>query len=226
MALDLKSGIKMDLTKIPVWVQVVILAVIPIAIATAFYFLQYQPKNTKIQGLLATIQKQQNEIGVKRAKALRYDDLKKENEWLKGQLKILTEQLPEEAEVSGLLRQISDLGKSADLDILSWVPDPKKTHPSGLYDELPIRMTLTGTFHKLGLFFGKVSSMTRIVNISNINIKAGATKGRKQAAVTNVNKVSFVTTAFTKATAPPPAAEPKAGKGKPAAAPKTKGEKK
>ena len=221
MALDLKvdlKDIKIDFTKIPVWAQVVVLAIVPIATAAAFYFLQYEPKNAQINSLLATIQTQQNEIGVKRAKAMRYDDLKKENEWLKAQLTLLTEQLPDEAEVSGLLRQISDLAKSADLDILSWTPEQKRTNATGLYDELPVKMTLTGTFHRLGLFFGKVSSMTRIVNISDVGIKAG--DASKKDAAPNSNSISFTTTAFTK-TPPPPAA------GKPGAdaAAKAKGDK-
>ena len=168
--LELKPGVKLDLAKIPKWAQIVIIVVLVAGAGAAYYFLQYEPKSQQIDGLIATIQKQQNDINVKKAKAARLEELKKENEWLKARLKELTEQLPEESEVSGLLRQISDLGKSADLEILSWVPGRKRTNPSGLYEEIPVDVALNGTYHNLGAFFSKISLMTRIVNITGIRM--------------------------------------------------------
>jgi len=190
-ALELKPGVKLDFTKIPKWAQVLIIVIVLGAIGAAYYFLQFKPKNAQIDGLVATIQKQQNDINVKKAKAARLEELKKENEWLKARLRELTEQLPEEGEVSGLLRQISDLGKSADLEILSWIPGRKRTNPSGLYEEIPVDVTLKGTYHNLGKFFSKISSMTRIVNITGIRMSGKQELG-----------VGFTATAFTRVPAP------------------------
>ena len=189
--LELKPGVKLDLAKIPKWAQIVIIVVLVAGAGAAYYFLQYEPKSQQIDGLIATIQKQQNDINVKKAKAARLEELKKENEWLKARLKELTEQLPEESEVSGLLRQISDLGKSADLEILSWVPGRKRTNPSGLYEEIPVDVALNGTYHNLGAFFSKISLMTRIVNITGIRMSGKEKLG-----------VGFTATAFTRVPAP------------------------
>jgi len=191
-ALELKPGVKLDLGKIPKWAQILIIVVVVGAVGAAYFFLQYEPKSQQIAGLIATIQTQQNDISVKKAKAARLEELKKENEWLKARLKELTEQLPEESEVSGLLRQISDLGKSADLEILSWVPGRKRTNQSGLYEEIPVDVALNGTYHNLGKFFSKISSMTRVVNITGIRMTGKEKLG-----------VGFTATAFTRVPAPP-----------------------
>ncbi len=191
MALELKPGVKLDLAKTPKWVQIIIIVIFVAGVGAGYFFLQYKPKSEQIDGLIATIQKQQNDISVKKAKAARLEELKKENEWLKSRLKELTEQLPEEGEVSGLLRQISDLGKSADLEILSWVPGRKRTNPSGLYEEIPVDVALNGTYHNLGAFFSKISQMTRIVNITGIRMSGKDKLG-----------VGFTATAFTRIPVP------------------------
>jgi type IV pilus assembly protein PilO len=42
------------------------------------------------------------------------------------------------------------------------------------YQEVPINMELTGTYHNLGLFFDRVSRLSRLVNLRNIKIRAAS----------------------------------------------------
>ena len=67
-----------------------------------------------------------------------------------------------------MLRNISDLGKSAGLDFLKFVPGVEI--PKDFYAEIPIDITITGPYHNLGFFLDKVSKLDRIVTVNNINI--------------------------------------------------------
>lgn len=195
-ALALKTDFNLNsINKLPGWAQILIVILAPVLVVTAFYFVQYQPKNQQINSLLSHIQKQENEISIKETKARRLVVLKAENEWLKARLKELQEQLPEEKEVSGLLRQISDLGLSSGLEIISWIPGQKRTNPSGLYDEIPVKIVVTGGFHNLGKFFSNISAMTRIVNIAEIQVSSSKKQG-KNVGTGNLLDVKFTATAF------------------------------
>ncbi len=81
--------------------------------------------------------------------------------------------MPEEKEVSVLLKQISDLGVRSGLEILLWKPGTRKPDPSGLYIEIPVSVEVVGGYHDLGVFYSHISRIKRIVNISNINISVG-----------------------------------------------------
>jgi len=51
-----------------------------------------------------------------------------------------------------------------------WKPEKRKQHGSGLYDEIPIVLEITGGYHNVGVFFDRVSKLTRIVNIMNLKM--------------------------------------------------------
>jgi len=167
----------------------------PALVLLGYYLLQYQPKQQTIDMLLSEIQKQENAIRVKETKARRLAVLKAENQWLEARLKDLQEQLPEEKEVSGLLRQISDLGHAAGLEINSWVPKARRPNPSGLYDEIPVEVRVTAGYHALGEFFSSVSAMTRIVNVSGITLASDKARFRPDGSP--ALSVSFTATTFT-----------------------------
>lgn len=98
------------------------------------------------------------------------DKLKAEVKTLQFQLKELTEQLPPESEVSGLLKQIQERVNQSGLVLKLWKPDKPRDHSSGLYKEIPVTVTLTGAYHSTALFFDRVSKLHRIVNILNIKM--------------------------------------------------------
>lgn len=86
----------------------------------------------------------------------------------------MTEQLPPGSEVSGLLRQLQNLVSQSGLTLKLWRPDRQRAHPSGLYEEIPITVELTGGYHDTGLFLDRVSKMTRIVNMLNLRMGSAA----------------------------------------------------
>jgi len=122
----------------------------------------------------------------------RLEELKVENERLKRNLMKLQEQLPEEGEISSLLKQIYDLGEEAGLQILSWRPAGSKKHPSGIVFEIPVNVTLSGSYHELGRFFASLTTLERIVNLNNIRLSGGGNKQGKTVSLSiSLSAVTF-----------------------------------
>ncbi|MEK6673063.1 MAG: type 4a pilus biogenesis protein PilO [Nitrospirota bacterium] len=168
MAFDTK--LKLNLKDLSLSVKI-ILALLPSVLVTVLVVvMMILPKNDEIKLLDAEIINQEKEIAKDKAKVARLASLKIENERLIKRLNELKLQLPEEKEVSGLLKQVSDLGIKSGLRIISWKPDNKRDHPSGIIYEIPVLVELSGSYHSLGMFFSSLTKLNRIVNISDIRL--------------------------------------------------------
>jgi len=200
---------------LPPYQKMLVLGLIIILIVAMFFWFFYIPKNNQISGLRNDIAKLDGEIGINRAKVEKLEQLKRENAELERQLAEKKEQLPPEAEVASLLKQVSDLGLRVGLDFKLWRPASKKEDPNGLYTEIPVDVEIGGGYHTTALFFDSVSKLSRIVNIKNIKMgNPHVEKGRL------IIQTGFVATAFA-AAEPKPAEDkkkPPPAKGKPAAA--------
>jgi Tfp pilus assembly protein PilO len=146
-----------------------------IAILLIAYIFQFQiPMNTSIKELETALAGLRDNIRDNDNKIKKLDTLRAEVMIFQKRLVTLTEQLPPESEVSDLLRQIQNLVNQSGLSLKSWKPSGRKMHASGLYEEIPIAIILTGGYHHTALLFDRVGKLTRIVNI--LNIKMGSMK--------------------------------------------------
>ena len=187
MALKMNVSFK----NMPSYVKL-ILSVIPALIITLLIiFLILIPKQKEIKNLEQKISAQENEIARDQAKAAKLHELTLENEKLRMRLNQLKLQLPEEKEVSTLLKQVSDLCIGSGLKISLWKPEQRKTHTSGIVYEIPVKVDLSGSYHNLGYFFSSLTRLNRIVNISDIKISDP--KIEKDNAL---DKISFTATTF------------------------------
>ena len=183
----LKLGIKFDLKKIPKGAIIAIAVAPAVIIVVLFVILIYFPKTKEIKKLNADISAQENDIAKNRTKAAKLDILKIENDKLTKKLKELQEKLPEEEGVSSLIQQIAEMAAKADIDILTWKPETKKAHPSGIVEEIPFSLTLAGTYHKLGSFFSSLTQLNRIVNVSDIQLQLGNATTQKEEASLSIS---------------------------------------
>jgi len=182
---DLKFNIKFDIKKVPKGARIAIAVAPAVIIAILFVVLVYMPKTKEIKKLNADISKQENEIATNKTKAAKLDILKVENDKLTKKLKELQEKLPEEEGISTLIQQLSEKALRADIDILTWKPEAKKAHPSGIVEEIPFSLTLAGTYHNLGSFFSSLTTLNRIVNLSDIQLRDP--KAKKEEASLNIS---------------------------------------
>lgn len=185
-------AIKFDIKNLPLWAKIIISLLPGVILSLIVIIFLIMPKQKEIKALDAKIDEQNNKIAASQAKSAKLEVLIKENERLLNRLNELKEQLPEEKEISSLLKQVSDLGIGSGLEIKFWKPGRKKTHPGGIVYEIPVSVKVVGTYHNLGYFLSSLTRLDRIVNINNI--KLGSPKRVKG---DNILQVSFTASTFT-----------------------------
>ncbi len=89
---------------------------------------------------------------------------------LENRLNSLKAVLPEEKDAADLLRRMQTVATQANLTIKGFKPAPTVTKQ--LHAEWPISLELDGTYHNLATFFDRLGKFTRIVNISELDVKA------------------------------------------------------
>jgi len=187
--MDLKMNLNLKTMPMGAKVGLIIVGLLALSVVAAVFLIL--PKYQEIQRLRTEITKQEDEMAKDRAKAAKLATLKLENDKLKQRLDELKLQLPEEKEVTGLLKQVSDLGIKSGLKIISWKPEQKKDHPSGIIYEIPVSVELSGTYHDLAIFFSSLTKLNRIVNIADL--KMGDPKPEEKTARI---KITFKATTF------------------------------
>lgn len=199
------------LQKIPAKTRMIVFFVIIAIAIVVFIWLVHIPKTAEIKKLDAEIAQLQVKIAENDAKIRQLDQLRAEVKDMQERLKILTEQLPPESEVSGLLRQVAGLVRKAGLILKIWRPDPKRVpHSSGLYEEIPIAVSLIGGYHNVAMFFDSVSKLTRIVNMKDVKMTSPKIGDNGQIAVSvNVTASTFAAVEKKAEAAPKPTAKKK-----------------
>ncbi len=183
--------------KIPQKTRLIAFVVVIVLIVIA-YIIQFQiPMKTQIENLEKSLSDSHTKILDNDNKIKKLDDLKIEVKTLQQRLVILTQQLPPESEVSGLLRQIQNLVNQSGLVLKLWKPDKRRLHSSGLYEEIPINLVLTGGYHNTAAFFDRVGKLTRIVNILNIKM-VGAKMAANGSMDININCTAMTFSAVEK----------------------------
>jgi type IV pilus assembly protein PilO len=134
----------------------------------------------------ADVERQRADLQRSEQQASRLTALIAENEAAKKKLSELEAKLPEEKEVSGLLRQVSDLGIKSGLEIVLWRPAAKTVHPSKDVYEIPVNVEMRGVYHKMGQFFSNITKLERIVNLNNVSMKSTGKISRKGSATLTV----------------------------------------
>jgi len=154
-----------------------------IVLIASFFVL---PDIQERQVLSDQLERQRNDITAARQRSEKLPALIAENERLKSKLSELQLQLPEEREVSGLLRQVSVLGTNAGLRVVLWKPKEKGIHASKDVYEIPVEVAMRGNYHRFGELFSNIATLNRIVNITNFTMKGPAQITPKNMGLLNV----------------------------------------
>ncbi|KJR43959.1 pilus assembly protein PilO [Candidatus Magnetoovum chiemensis] len=162
---------KLNLSSLHPGLKILINVLPVIIVGCAFFFLIYKPQTEKIQKISNEIMKIGKEIEEAKKKVALLPGVKEQLAKAESRYAEIKKQLPEEQEISDLLKQVSDLGKDAGLRISTWKPMGKTNHPSKILYEIPVQVTMQGTYHRLGVFLGTLTGLDRIVNIVDIKLK-------------------------------------------------------
>jgi type IV pilus assembly protein PilO len=89
----------------------------------------------------------------------------------------MLKQLPAKNEMPGLLEEISKTGVASGLKFELFAPQPEVVHD--FYIELPIKITVVGTYMQLAVFLSRVAEMNRIVTLHEFSIQGESSKDSK-----------------------------------------------
>lgn len=137
------------------------------------YIFVYDQQVPELQKHEDTEQALRTEFKAKHAKAVNLEVYKQQLKDIERSFGALLRQLPGKTEVPNLLVDISQTGLSAGLEEKLFQPQPEQK--KDFYAELPIKITLTGSYHQFGEFVSGIAALPRIVTLHDIEIKS-ATK--------------------------------------------------
>lgn len=153
------------------------------------YFFLVKPTYQKTATAQRRMKRLEEQYIQNRAIADNLNQYRKEMELLEQALaKALTE-LPEDADIEGLIQSLYEIAGNTGLTIQSI--SPRAERKSQFYASVPLAITATGTYHELAVFFDSVSKLQRIVNISGVRM--GTPKLRNDRIELNA---SYTATAF------------------------------
>jgi len=152
--------------KLPTKQKILLLVLVVVIEAAALVWFLYLPKHKELSGLKVELAKLQTEIDEKTRIATNLPRLQREFEQLNIELAQALTELPNSKEIPSLLTSITTVGKSAGLDFL--VFKPKGEIPKDFYAEVPVDITVSGSYFSVANFFAAVANLPRIVNISSV----------------------------------------------------------
>jgi type IV pilus assembly protein PilO len=159
---------KETILKLPNSQKIALALFIFVALGAGFFYLLFQPKMKELSALKLKQAELSKQIQENKRIADNLPKFKKDFEQLKVDLdKALTE-LPNQKEIPTLLTSITSKGKDAGLDFLVFRPKPEV--PKDFYSEVPVDISVYGSFYNVANFFVAVSSLPRIVNITNVTV--------------------------------------------------------
>ncbi len=155
--------------------RILICAAAFLVLISGFVYFFYYPKFKQIDTLDTRYKKLKSELDTAKINASQLKKFQQEMKNAEDQFKIASQALPETKEIPSLLTSISKSGQDSGLEFLLFQPNPDKA--TGFYSEIPVLIQVKGGYHNLALFFDRVSRLSRIVNIKDIDIAASDESG-------------------------------------------------
>jgi type IV pilus assembly protein PilO len=135
---------------------------------TSMMGLTYPAQKANIAELTTEHEKLSRELERARLIVGNMAKLEREVEFLHRQWSVAQGLLPEQNEMSPLLRQITAAGTQSGLEFVRFEPQPSIGH--GFYTENPISVELEGGYHQVGSFISSLANLDRIINVRALNL--------------------------------------------------------
>ena len=192
---------ELGLNRLPWYGQVGAFVVVAALMYGAFHFYWVRPTQAEIAVRQGELDEKRAQISAALAVTGQLPEIEAQVAQLEARLGTLRAVLPEQRDVADLLRQVEELAIRSNLTIQGFTPQP--VAPRELHEEWPIRLGFEGTYHNLGLFFDRISKLSRIINVSGVSIRA-----LEPAEVNNTITGECIATTFVLLETPPPGATP------------------
>ncbi|VAW95182.1 Type IV pilus biogenesis protein PilO [hydrothermal vent metagenome] len=164
----------LDINNIGSWPTPVKAIIIVIACAAALaigYFLDVKNQQNALERAERQEITLKQDFEVKQAKAVNLEAYRQQMSEMKESFGTMLRQLPSKTEVENLLVDISQTGLASGIEFKLFKPE--KEQFTEFYAELPIKISMAGTYHQFGSFVSGVAALPRIVTLHNIVITGG-----------------------------------------------------
>ncbi|HKJ29781.1 MAG TPA: type 4a pilus biogenesis protein PilO [Desulfuromonadales bacterium] len=163
------------LLKLPLYQRVAILAVLVVLLVGAFTWVALLPEYEKIGEMDQELSRLEADLVQKQRIANNLPKFKAEFLKLEEQLKAALTQLPNKKEIPSLLTNLATIARDNGLDVVSF--SPRGEVSKGFYAEVPGSVDLVGTYHQIAEFAQAVSKLSRIVNLSDLELSSPKVEG-------------------------------------------------
>jgi type IV pilus assembly protein PilO len=184
-----------DLKKLPPKYQWLILCGIYFVLGYLYFLFSFEEDLTKQMALNTKLTELQQQISEKEKAVARIQQYIREIAGLQEALTIALQKLPNAREIPELVAAVAASGRDTGMDFLVFEPKPPEKKPPAppaaappkpadakappakpatpaapekFYDEIPIKVQVSGGFHNTLAFFERVARLPRIVNIEDI----------------------------------------------------------
>lgn len=185
---ELQSKID-QIARLPKNARMAILACVALLGGAGYYYGSYSTNRIELEGLHARELELQRKLSEVRSVAANISSFEEEIDDLEVKLHQALRQLPNKKELEVLLTDISNLGKTAGVEIKSFSRKAEVVHD--FYAEVPIAIELEGEYHDIARFFDLLARLPRIVNMGSIKMSVAS-----DTAEGTVLSVSGVATTF------------------------------
>ena len=192
------SQVLEQMARLPKNVRALILVGVAGAVLCIYGFTLYSGISKKAVALQGQLTQIQTKIAESRAVASNLKSFKEKQQELGAELEIALRRLPNQKELPVLLTNMSSLAKKSGLEIRSFKPAAEVNR--GFYAEVPISIEFLGRYHEAGIFFDRLSRLSRIINITALKMSLADRK-----ALVPVLKVEGTATTFRFVDVPPDA---------------------
>lgn len=155
-----------------------------VVIMLAYYITVYMPHLDRMESLFGEFNAKKAEFSKMVVLVRDRGQFMEEVEALDRDLKVAISMLPDKKEIPSLLKKLSDEAEKFGLEVYYF--EPLAERKKDFYAEVPVSIKVKGSFHEVLGFFDSVNKLARIVNVSDIDIKADPQKAQAKQAKGNV----------------------------------------
>ena len=155
-----------------------------------FYWMSFlTPVKEEVVEMQGVVDQARSEVAKLKGVAGNLESFEKEIERLDGELKKALQELPDKKAIALLLSRIADRAKDSGLDVPLFKPvgEAKKD----FYAEVPVEMTVRGTYHQVATFFDEVGRLDRIVNLGSVKMETPEIDGDRVVLTSSVVATAF-----------------------------------
>ena len=166
---------QVDAQKILQWLETLpnphrhaLLGALAVGIVGVYAIAWFPSVQSDLNGAKQQLAKLQGEIAEAKAVVANLETFRARSEELGRKYQSARERLPNATELPVLLTDISSLGKKSGLEFKKFKPENEVT--KGFYAEVPISVAFSGSYHEIGVFFDRLSKLSRIVNVTQFSM--------------------------------------------------------